>query len=497
MIKESNLKGSAAKGLIWSAIERFGSQGIQFVFGILITRILLPDDYGLIGMILIFIAIGQSLVDSGFGAALIWKKYPTEVDYSTVFYFNISISILLYFVFFFIAPIISRFYEEPQLRDLIRILCLNFLILSLSGIHQIILQKRIDFKLLSIVNISGSLIAGVMALFMAIRGFGVWAIVIQMLTKSFIISLSLWFWNKWRPLLVFSGSSLKQLFKYGSRLTIAGLIYIIFQNLYFNIIGKFFPLTSLGYYTRAVQLQEFPVKTVSSIFSRVAFPVFANISNEEGRLKNAVRKTNKTMVFFTFPMLFGLIAIADLLIEVVLTEKWLPASQYFKLLCVMGLVYSFQILNGEVLKTKGRSDWVLRLEIISKAILLINIFITYKWGITVIILGQIVSVMVAWLVGSYYVWKLIRYSFWQQIKDVLPFLAISLVMYFFIEVISDQISDLIISLVITILAGIIFYISAAWVFKLEEVKEAKIIIKNILGNMNRKSTFLLRFKNNP
>ena len=478
MIESANLKGAAAKGLFWSAMDRFGGQGIQFVFGILITRILLPSDYGLVGMILIFWAVGQTLVDSGFGSALIWKKNPTPADYSTVFYFNVGISLILYLIFYFLAPIIAGFYSEPQLVALIRVLCLNFILLSFGLIQQVVLQKKVDFKLMSFVNVASSLVAGIVALYMALKGFGPWAIVVQILAKSFVTSLLLWIFNRWKPVFIFDWLSLKELFNYGSKLTAAGLIYTIFQYLYFNIIGKLFPVASLGFYTRASQLQDFPVKTLGSVFNRVAFPVFSAIREDNERLKNAVRKTLRTMVFFNFPMLLGLIAVADPLIEVVLTEKWLPASGYFKLLCLIGLFYSFQVVNGEILKTKGRSDWVLKLEIISKTVMIISILITWRWGITAIILGQMFTALVSYLIGSYYVWKLIGYSIWQQIQDVFVYIALSGSMYLFVIIISHFIGTPIISLIVMSFAGVTFYLSAAWILKLEEMQEVRKILKN-------------------
>ena len=475
----TNLKETAAKGLIWSAIERIGTQGIQFVFGIIITRILFPADYGLVGMILIFVAIGQTIVDSGFGSALIWKNNSNEIDHSTVFYFNITVSLVLYLIFFFLAPFIATFYDEPRLVNLIRVICLNFLIISFSLIQQVDLQKKVDFKLLAVINTMGSLIAGIASLIMALRGFGVWAIVMQMLAKSFVTSLLLWIFNKWRPVFVFSLSTLKQLFSYGSNLMAAGLLNTIFRNLYFNIIGKLFPVTSLGYYTRAVQMHDFPVITISQIFNRVVFPVFSTIRDDDERLKNAVRKTLRTMVFVTFPVLIGLIAVADELIEVVLTEKWLPASGYFKLLCLAGLFYSFQVLNNEVLKTKGRSDWVLRLEVITKTVLIINIFITWRWGIAAIIIGQTASILLACLIGFFYVWKLIGYTLWEQVKDIFPYLAISAGMYFVLAIISGQIGKPLVSLIVMSLSGFTFYFTAVWLLKLEERKEIQIIVKRL------------------
>lgn len=477
MIESANLKGAAAKGLFWSALDRFGGQGIQFVFGILITRILLPADYGLVGMILIFWAVGQTLVDSGFGSALIWKKNPTPADYSTVFYFNVSISLILYLIFYLIAPLIAGFYDEPKLVGLIRILCLNFILLSFGLIQQVVLQKKVDFKLMSFVNVASSLVAGIVALYMALKGFGPWAVVVQILAKSFVTSLLLWIFNRWRPVFIFEWLSLKELFGYGSKLTAAGLIYTIFQYLYFPIIGKLFPLAALGFYTRASQLQDFPVKTLGSVFNRVAFPVFSAIQDDNERLKNAVRKTIRTMVFFNFPMLLGLVAIADPLIEVVLTEKWLPASEYFKLLCLIGLFYSFQVINGEILKTKGKLDWVLKLEIISKTVMIISILITWRWGITAIIWGQMVTTIISYLIGSNYVSKLIGYSIWQQIKDVSVYFAISVTMYYFVILISVAIANPVLALIVMTIAGAIFYITVAWVLKLEEMVEIKKLLK--------------------
>lgn len=477
MIESANLKSSAAKGLFWSAIDRIGAQGIQFIFGILITRILLPEDYGLVGMILIFMAVGQTLIDSGFGSALIWKRNSTSVDYSTVFYFNISVSALLYVIVYFLAPFISDFYEEPRLIPLIRILCLNFIFISFSYIQQILLQKKVDFKILSVINIIGSLFSGMLSFYLAIKGFGVWAIIYQILSKSLITAIFLWIFNKWRPHLEFSWISLRQLFGYGSKLTVAGLINTIFQYLYFNIIGKIFPIASLGFYTRAVQIQEFPVKTISNIFQRVTFPVFSSIQDEPERLKNAVRKTIKSMVFITFPVLFGLIAVSDYLIEVVLTEKWLPASEYFKLLCLVGLFYTLGAINGEILKTRGKPNWILKLELITKIILVLNIFITYKWGISAIILGHLCTVFVSYILVSYYVWKLIDYSLWQQFKDISVYLLLSVFMFIVVYLLSLMPLTPIIKLVLMTITGAFFYSFLAWLLDMDEFNELIVLLK--------------------
>ncbi len=476
MIESSKLKGVAARGLFWSAMERFGAQGIQFIFGIMVTRILLPEDIGLFGIILIFMGVGQTLVDSGLGSALIWKSKPSPADYSTVFYFNVSFSLVLYVIFFLLAPIIARFYNEPQLVDLIRVLCLNIIILSFSLIQQTVLQKQVDFKLLTSVNVSGSLIAGFVALYMALKGFGAFALVFQVLVKSFVTSALLWIFNKWRPLMLFSWLSLKELFNYGSKLTAAGIIYTIFQYLYFNIIGKLFPFATAGFYTKAVQLQEFPVKTIGSIFQRVAFPVFATIHDQNERLKNAIGKTLRTMAFFTFPILIGLIAVADNLIVVLLTEKWMPASNYFKLLCLTGLFYPFHVLFGEILKTKGRAGWALNLEIITKTIMVINIAVTWRWGIKAIIIGHLVTVIITHLLDSRYILKLVGYSLWDQAKDVYKYFILSGLMYGIVYFIQQGFNNRLVALIFAVTGGAAFYFIGAFFLKVDEMKEMKKIV---------------------
>jgi O-antigen/teichoic acid export membrane protein len=467
----SDLKQTAAKGSGWSAIERLGSQGTQFLFGIILTRILLPEDYGMVGLVLIFIAVGQTLVDAGFSSALIWKKNTTQTDYSSVYYFNIGVSLIIYIFFFFLAPLIARFYEKPELITLIRVICLNFIILSFGVIQQTILYKNFDIKTLAKVNFIGSLLGGILSVILALKGFGVWAIVVQILSKNIISTALLWIFNSWRPIWIFSMGSIKSLFNYGSKIMIAGLLYSIFQNLYFVIIGKIFPIVTLGYYTRAVQLSEFPVTTVSSIFQRITFPVFSILQDETERLKNAVRKSLRTIVFILYPVMFGLMASSDIFIELMFSAKWLPASIFFKLLCILGLLYPFLVINDEVLKAKGRSGLLLKLQIISKVIIVINFVITYRWGISAIIIGQIVSVFITFSINAWITGRLITYSQLQQLRDTFPYLLISLIMGILISFIPGLIPDKILALSLMVFSGIALYCILAYVSKMAELRE--------------------------
>ncbi len=475
-----DLKQTAAKGSSWSAVERLTSQGTQFIFGIMLTRILLPADYGMVGLVLIFIAVGQALVDAGFSSALIWKKNTTQIDYSSVYFFNIGISLIIYIFLFFAAPLVAGFYEKPELILLIRVICFNFIILSFGIIQQTILYKNFDIKTLAKVNFIGSLVSGILSVLLALKGFGVWAIVVQLLLKSLISTALLWIFNSWRPVWVFSMGSIKSLFNYGSKIMMAGLIYSIFQNLYFVIIGKIFPIVTLGYYTRAVQLSDFPVTTVSSIFQRITFPVFSILQDEKDRLKNAVRKSLKIIVFILYPILFGLMATSDIFIELLFSPKWLPASPFFKLLCILGLFYPFLVINDEVLKAKGRSGMLLKLQIVSKVIIVINFVIAYRWGISAIIIGQIVSVFITFSINSYVTGRLIQYPQLQQLRDIFPHLFISLVMGILIYFIPGLIADKILALSLMIFSGIVLYITLSYVLKITELREIFDLAKQIV-----------------
>lgn len=495
MQEKSNLKNTAVKGLFWSGLERFGSQGIQLIIGIIVTRILQPEDYGLLGMIMIFVAVGQALVDSGFGSALIIKKDPTQGDYSTVFYFNMGVSILLYAILYFTTPFIADFYDKPQLILLIRVIGIAIIFNSLSLIHQVILQKKFNFKILATTNILGTVVAGLISIFLALKGFGVWALIAQYFIKSLITTVSMWIFCKWAPNLVFNLKTLKQMFNYGIRLTTANLVYTIFSNIYANIIGKLFPVNLLGFYTRAVQLQEFPVKTVTGTFQRIAFPVFSMMNDNFERQKNAVRKTIRTLAFITYPLIFGLIAVSDEMFLVLFTEKWLPASVYFKLLCLIGIFYFILTIFGEIIKAHGRSGWILLIELVTKSILIINIVITFRWGIETIILGQLVSVFSGYILVTYFVGRLIGYTFSEQIADIKYYFLLSLAMYIICMFIGKFSLNPLPMLIIKTAFGIVFYSVTTSMLKLTESREVFQAIGKVTGKIKGKISALSLGKN--
>jgi teichuronic acid exporter len=416
----TDLKQKTISGLLWSFIDSFASQGIQFIVGIVLARILSPREFGLIGMLTIFIAVSQSFVDSGFTSALIRKKDCTQSDYSTIFYFNIIISVLFYSLLFIFSETISKFFNEPQLKLLIQILGIGLLFNSIAIIQKTILTKELNFKLQMRISLIASIGSGVLSIWMAYNGFGVWSLVIMTLSRFGLTSVFLWVWSTWKPKWVFSRTAFNQLFSFGSKLLVSGLIDTVYRNVYNLIIGKYFSAAELGYYTQADQFQSLPSQNLNGIISRVSFPVLSSIQNDKIRLKEAYKKIIKSTMLITFVLMMGLAAIAKPLVLVLIGEKWLPAVIYLQMLCFVGMFYPLHALNLNMLQVQGRSDLFLRLEIIKKVIAIPVIVVGVIFGIKTMIVGLMINTLIAYFLNSYWSGKFIGYSTSQQIKDILP-----------------------------------------------------------------------------
>jgi O-antigen/teichoic acid export membrane protein len=352
------LKQKTVSGLTWSFIDNFSNQGISFIVGIVLARILSPAEFGLIGMITIFIAISQSLIDSGFSQALIRKKDCTETDYSTTFYFNVFVAFFLYFLLFALSKSISIFYHEPKLTDLIRVLGLVLLINSFSLIQRTILVKQINFKLLTKISIISSVLSGFIGIFLAFKGYGVWSLVVKTIVQQLAISVLLWIWNHWRPSILFSYKILKNLFGFGSKLMAAGLINTIYQNIYYLVIGKFFSATQLGYYTRADQFNSLPSANITGVIQRVSYPVLTELQDEPEKLKAGYKKLIISTTFITFSALIGMASMAQPMILTLIGEKWLPVVQLLQILCFAAMLFPLHSLNLNLLLVKRRLIYI-------------------------------------------------------------------------------------------------------------------------------------------
>ncbi|MBC2693793.1 MAG: lipopolysaccharide biosynthesis protein, partial [Desulfobacteraceae bacterium] len=423
-----SLKQKTISALSWSACERFSQQGIQFVISIILARLLLPEEFGLIAMLTIFMAIAQSFINSGFGQALIQKQDATHIDECSIFYFNILVGFLAAGLLCLAAPWIAGFYNQPLLVPMTCALSLNLIINAFGLIQTTLLTKHIDFKTQLKVSVIATVISGTIGVTMALNGFGVWSLVAQSLGSNLFRTILLWFFNTWRPSLVFSSKVLRDMFGFGSRLLAVGLIDTVFQNIYLVVIGKLFSPVSLGFYSRAKGLQQLPVSNISGIVSRVTFTVFSSVQDDKPRLKRGVRKALTMLVMINFPMMIGLAIVAKPLVMVLLTEKWALCIPYLQFLCIAGMLYPLHVINLNVLVAQGRSDLFFRLEILKKIMIVIAIAVTYRWGIIAMIYGQIATSCLAYFLNAYYTGKMLDYPIAEQIQDLMPSLALAGIM---------------------------------------------------------------------
>jgi O-antigen/teichoic acid export membrane protein len=476
---KNNIQENTIKGLYWSFFERIGYQGIQFLIAIILARLLLPDQFGLIAMLAIFMAVAQSFVDSGFSSALIQKQDATHLDECSIFYFNIVFGFLVTGSMFLSAPWIAAFYRIPLLTPLVRVLSLNLIINAFGVIQTTLLTKRIDFKSQMKVSAIAAFFSGSIGVAMANQGYGVWSLVAQSITNNFFRTILLWFFLPWRPSWIFSFVSLRSMFPFGSKLLFSGLLDTIYNNLYLVVIGKMFSATALGYYTQAEQTVRFPVSNLSSTVGRVTFPVFSSLQDDKDRLKRATRKALSSLAMVNFPLMIGMAVVAKPLVLVVLTDKWLPCVPYLQLLCIAGILYPLHVINLNVLMAQGRSDLFFRLEIYKKATITAAICITAPWGIMAMIYGQIATSTFAYYLNSYYTGRLISYPASEQIKNCFPILSLASLMGFFVFLAGYiPLKNNLALLFSQVSIGIILYISFCSIMRIPSFVEIRSIMQD-------------------
>lgn len=484
MKKQNNLGSKTVSGLLWSFIDLFAGHGIQFVFLLVLARLLAPEYFGIIAIVTIFIIIGNSIVDSGFSQALIREKKVTQEDYSTIFYFNLVMSLVMYILIFVMASLIEAFFNQEGITGVIRVISLSIIFYALSIIQRVILTKNIDFKKQAVVNLLASIGSGAFAALLAIKGYGVWSLVFQTLILRLLQTFLLWMSIKWIPAFVFSIPSFKKYFKFGSRILISGLIDTIYANIFSIIIGKFYPARQLGYFTNASKLSEMISISVTTSLQRVTYPVLSSIQENKDMLKNGFRKIIGMTAYIIFPIMIGLMAVSDSLIVVLFGPNWVESIPYFKLLCLAAILYPLHSLNLNILQVKGRSDLFLKLEIIKKLLLtlLIGASLLFSQGIIGLIGAGVISSYLSFFINTFYSSREISYSTFQQIKDVLPFLGLSVGMGVIVYVIGLLLPvPHFIKLVLQVLAGCSIYIGCSWFFKLKEFHQIYGLLLQLLG----------------
>lgn len=423
---EQSLKDKTVKGVGWSAIDNVAGYAVTFVVGIILARLLSPEDYGLLGLIGIFTAICGCFINAGFGSALIRKKDATEDDYNTVFIFNLVMSIVLYGVMFLCAPLIADFFDRQELIALTRVSSLGMIIGSLAMVQRTRLTKRIDFKTQTKITITAAIIRSVVGITTAFIGWGVWALVAQELTATSISTLLLWYFNRWVPKLKFSTKSFHELFGYGSKMLASGLIDTVWKEIYQVVIGKFYAPATLGLYTRATMFSSIFSSNITGIVMRVSFPVLSELQDDKVRLKDGYRRIIRTTMFISFCCMLMLAAIAKSMILVLIGEKWVQSAYFLQIVCFSGMLYPLHAINLNMLQVQGRSDLFLKLEIIKKIIavgpLLLGIFISIYW----MLIGSVFAGIIAYYLNAYYSGPFLKYSIWNQVKDIIPSFLIGL-----------------------------------------------------------------------
>ena len=423
-------------------------------------------------MPLVFLAIAQCIIDSGFSTALIRKPELTEDDLSTAFYFNIGIGILCYAVLFFSSPLIADFYHTPILSSLLKVTALAVLFNPLCAVQQAILTRKIDFKTQAIVSLSGAVVSGIVGLYMAYNGLGVWSLVFQQVGGYVMRTILLWVLGKWKPKRLWSWESFRYLWGFGSKMLGSGLLDTIYNNIYPIVIGKYFSAQDLGNYTRAQQFSSLPSSNVTGVLQRVTFPVLSSIQNEDERLAKNYRKILKLSAFLVFPMMLMLSAIANPLVRILLTDKWIGCVILLQIVCFQMMWYPIHAINLNLLTVKGRSDLFFRLEIFKKIMGVCIMFITIPHGIIWMVSGGIVSSMLSLIINTYYTGKLINVGYFKQMGDLLPIFGVSFMMWLIVHAILYLSSNLYCQLVLGISLGAIVYLIGAKIFLKAEFNDA-------------------------
>ncbi len=421
----SDLKKQTFVGIIWNFAQQLAKRGLSIIITIFLARFLVPDDFGLIAMMAVFLGLASRLMESGFKEALIQKQDANDVDFNTAFYTNLLFGLITYGLLFTSAPYIADFYQEPRLIDLIRVTGLSIIINSFQVIQNTILSRKLHFKAQLKATLPATIVSGSIAVLMAYFGYGVWALVVQILISSLLITVFLWMMKLWRPKWVFSFDSLKTIIAFSGYLLISGLSTILFKNMYVVVIAKYFTATLAGYYFFADRIKELLISQLVTSIQTVTYPALSKIQDDPVRLKLGYRKVIAITTFLLFPAITLLAALAEPLFRVLLSEQWLPAVIYLQLMCIVAILNPLHAINLNILKVTGRSDLILYIGLFKKFMMILIFMISYNYGVIGILIGQIISSVLTYIPNSHYSSRLINYSIREQLADFIPTLLLA------------------------------------------------------------------------
>lgn len=480
---DGSLKDKTINGTMWSTIENVTRMGVTFVVSIILARLLSPEEYGLIGILTIFIAIFNAIVDSGFTNALIRKQNATDTDYSTVFYTNLILSVVLASILFSCARPIAIFFDRYELIYLTKVMSCVVVINALAIVQRARTIKLIDFKTQTKITFISSIVSGAVGITMAYMDYGVWALVGQQISNQLLSTIFFWFYNKWTPKLIFSWTSFKEMWAFGSKLLASGLIDTAWKEIYQIVIGKCYSPSTLGLYTRAKQFADLCSSNLTSVVQRVSYPVLSSIQEDKLRLKSAYQRVIKTTMLPTFILMLGMAACAESMIYVLIGDQWLGCVPMLQIICIYGMLYPLHALNLNMLQVQGRSDLFLKLEIIKKIIaigpLLLGVFV----DIYFMLLGSFITSLIAYYLNAYYSGPFLNYSIIEQVKDILPSFGIAMVMAVPVFAISFIPINPYFMLPLQIIAGVSITICICETSKLPEYLEIKGIVMSLINKI--------------
>lgn len=460
-------RSTVIKSLLWKFTEKMGTQGISLLVMIVLSRLLEPKEYGIIAMISIFITLSNSIIDGGFGSALIQKKNATNVDFSTIFYVSLTSSVILYLILYLCSPLISSFYRQPELTNVTRVIGLTLLINSIGSVQNAYLSRNMMFRKSLKCNLISVFISGCIGITLAYMDFGVWALVAQTLSASCLSTLLLWFTIKWRPQFVFSKESLKELFDFGWKIFLTNIIITLFNNIRGLIIGRLYNPAVLAFFEKGRQLPHLVVNNLSTTIESILFPVFSNSQEDRGRVKDILKRSIRTSSLFVFPSLIIFACISRPLVIFLFTEKWLPCVPFLQIFCLAFMLMPLQATNMNVTKALGYSNLTLKFETLKKIIELIIMIISFKININAIAWGVLIYNMISVFINLYPNIKLLNYGYKDQFKDIFPMLILSIIAGGIIFPLSTLTINSLLLIFIQLTIGFSLYFLLCYIFKLE------------------------------
>ena len=463
--------------LIWRFAERSGAQIVSFVVSLVLARMLSPDVYGTIALITVFITIVQVFVDSGLGNALIQKKDADQKDFSTVFFCNIFFCLILYGVMFVLAPFIAAFYQDTNLIPLIRVLSITIIISGVKNVQQAYVSRNLLFKKFFFSTLSGTIVAAVVGIYMALEGYGVWALVAQQLTNVTIDTIVLWITVKWRPSLSFSFKRLKDLFAYGSKLLFSALLDTVYKNINQLIIGKLYSSADLAYFNKGKQFPDVLIGNINSSIDSVILPVMSKAQDDVENIKNMLRRSIKISIYVMAPLMIGMTVVAPAFVELALTETWMPCVPFIRVFCITGMFYPIHTANLNALKAMGRSDIFLKLEIQKKIVDMITLLCVMWFGVEAILYSQLFLSIVSQIINSTPNKRLLNYGYMSQIRDILPSIILAIIMASIVSLVELLNVSVMFTLIIQLAVGVVVYIAGSYIFKIDSFTYLLEIIK--------------------